>query len=1118
MSVLVTIIAGASTYRAAGQTTESGGYTYLGRLVSEPAWKRKGPNTETGTEIRETVVELVNLDQWIPISSVDLWGAAVLIAVTGASETWSARVRAWMQSKDGTLSLTVSEDPLAILKRYLPDEAIRLTEWPDASKDSVLRAIPMPFGGTTSDPIPIPAILADRTNFRYIISVGEIQGYTEVQKNKETITSGFTVSLGSPTAETLPGYAYIEFDADPRDDNGKWPDVVVKVVGMKLGASSEAESRNPARVLQYLLTTANTGAGGWGLGIDSGDLDSTAFATAISDCDTAGFKLDGVLHDRRQSSYWIKQIEDMCRGRLRFIAGKWHFSIDKAGSSVATFDEDNADLSIVGKGDSSERRNRVVVEYRADLQDGKWLGSTTTEDAASIAQIGRNEKTVQLYLCRDHDTAAAIRDYHLNVEKYGETKVEFSTTEYAGIEDASVITLTFPDYGITSSLFRVTSLTCDDFRAIIKARAYSDNYFAVGAGETYSDPETEPDIPGATAIPPEAATGITLTSSAWVQVDGTLAAQIVGTFTPGARTQYVEVAYAEGTTPAPEDYRLVNLSSPTGFSISALKPGVEYTVRITGYNAGGAGNEATATHTTASKDTPPAAVTGFAYEQDEQNRAVLNFSWNRVDEPDVRGYLFRRGGTSWSDATPVLSGTPETVIAENRASVTLTASGYETWRIAAVDRAGNVSAEATLYFSITVEPADVTGLSAAQDPANRTWLDISWTPATEKDVKRYEVRMGGSSWETASVVGDKIADPFTTITLSAQGPSVVRVKAINRAGFYSLHDAIYNININLTPSDVTGFQALQNGDNILLSWTKVSDQDILGYRIVEGPAYSLGALFAEVDPSKSQVEVPVSSERDYKLLIKAINRAGYESANAASAMVTIMNLTPRNVVQSFDELVLQSGTHDGTEFGASIYTMATLGGRMSDYPTLRMDAAGSANVFRLATGETSGTYTCVQKDMGYIITARIYVDWFVLALQGLGQAGRLEFRTSLNGSTGTDWLVFSPALQTFRYVEFRAILTTDDAAKTPEVTIFTISIDVPDTELIFKDHDIDAAGTELNYGHTFHVAPSVTVTSLGDNTHGVLVSKTTEKCTLKIRNFITGAYVDGTADIRVRGY
>jgi len=612
-------------------------------------------------------------------------------------------------------------------------------------------------------------------------------------------------------------------------------------------------------------------------------------------------------------------------------------------------------------------------------------------------------------------------------------------------------------------------------------------------------------------------TGLSLSEDSYVLTDGTVLTDVIAAFTlPAYRffghcNIYYELNgdgnwLKAGETSTATSFRLKALNGVRGQTI-------KMDVRVCNrWNVEGSPTISPAL-ALVGKSAPPTTPTGFTAVQNEQNRAEILLSWTPITDVDASHYEVRRGA-SWDAGTVV-----QAKVKDAKVTFTAPASGDYTFWLKSFNNSQNPSATAaTTTINATIEPATVAGLTASQDPANRTQLRISWTPSTEKDVKRYEVRLGGSSWATATVVGDKIADPYTTITLATEGPTTIRVKAINRAGFYSANDEMLIYDVNLTPSDVTGFQALQNGDNILLSWNKVTDQDILGYRIVEGPAYSLGALFAECDPSKSQVEVPVSSERDYKLLIKAINCAGYESANAASAVVTIMNLTPRNVVQSYDELVLQSGTHSGTEFGSSIYTMATLPGRMSDYPTLRMDVAGSANVLKLASGQTSGTYTCVQKDMGEIITAHIAVDWFVLALQGSGQAGRLEFRTSLNGTTWTDWLVFAPATQTFRYVAFRVVLATTDVSKTPEVTLFTISIDVPDTELIFRDHSIAAAGTELNFGHTYHVAPSVTVTSLGDNTHGVLVSKTTEKCTLKIRNFITGAYVDGTADIRVRGY
>ncbi|HNV70224.1 MAG TPA: hypothetical protein PKO06_11035, partial [Candidatus Ozemobacteraceae bacterium] len=169
-------------------------------------------------------------------------------------------------------------------------------------------------------------------------------------------------------------------------------------------------------------------------------------------------------------------------------------------------------------------------------------------------------------------------------------------------------------------------------------------------------------------------------------------------------------------------------------------------------------------------------------------------------------------------------------------------------------------------------------------------------------------------------------------------------------------------------------------------------------------------------------------------------------------------------------------------------------------------------------GKTWGKYACVQKDVGSIITARIAVDWFVMALAATGMAGVLRFRSSLNGILWTDWAVFEPVSMTFRYLEFEIELTSTNPTKTPEVTLCTITVDVPDKEINFADHTILAAGTEIQYGHTFHEIPSVSPTALGGNKAAELISKDETKCFIKIREVSTGNYVAGTADIRVRGY
>jgi len=130
---------------------------------------------------------------------------------------------------------------------------------------------------------------------------------------------------------------------------------------------------------------------------------------------------------------------------------------------------------------------------------------------------------------------------------------------------------------------------------------------------------------------------------------------------------------------------------------------------------------------------------------DEQNRGIAIITWTPSTDLDVKRYELRVGGSSWETASVIGD-----KLADPITSYTLPASGTFVFRLKAINRAGYYSAESTLTIELSVEPNTVTGLTAVQDPANRTQLRISWTPSTEKDVKRYEVRMGGSSWATAA--------------------------------------------------------------------------------------------------------------------------------------------------------------------------------------------------------------------------------------------------------------------------------------------------------------------------------------------------------------------------------
>jgi len=164
----------------------------------------------------------------------------------------------------------------------------------------------------------------------------------------------------------------------------------------------------------------------------------------------------------------------------------------------------------------------------------------------------------------------------------------------------------------------------------------------------------------------------------------------------------------------------------------------------------------------------------------------------------------------------------------------------------------------------------------------------------------------------------------------------------------------------------------------------------------------------------------------------------------------------------------------------------------------------------------SGTYTCEQIDIGQIITANITAYFISNFLLSSGTSATLQYRTSQDGSTFTDWQDFTSVQATFRYLDFRAVLATTDTTKTPEVNHFTISVDVPDTDLSLTAA-IAAGGSTVKYGQTFYAVPVVTPTAVGEDLYAQVISKTTSSVTIKVKDSSSND-IGGTVDLRIKGY
>lgn len=362
-----------------------------------------------------------------------------------------------------------------------------------------------------------------------------------------------------------------------------------------------------------------------------------------------------------------------------------------------------------------------------------------------------------------------------------------------------------------------------------------------------------------------------------------------------------------------------------------------YTFKVYATNVGA--NRSAALTINASAVMEPEDVTGFAATQDTNQKSRVRLSWTPVGDKDLSHYVIKEGA-SWAAGSviglKVFGNFFDTTITEERT--------YQYW-IKASTIAGKESVVASSVTNLfSLEPTTPTGLSITAEPADKTSYSISWNSIADADLVEYEVRVG-SVWDTGTIIAKT---KETKIIWKPEETEQVNIMLVakNAANFLS-EVASTQFDVVLEPQNVVNFNAVQNGETVLLSWDRVTEADVVGYEIREGSSFAGGSALVVTGLSETTYTVPVSTESLKKYHIKAINRAGYYSDQAATSTVLVSNLLPKNIIQSYDEITLQSGTHSNTEFGISAINFSNLPGRFSDYPTTRFNEIGGASVLKL---------------------------------------------------------------------------------------------------------------------------------------------------------------------------
>lgn len=503
----------------------------------------------------------------------------------------------------------------------------------------------------------------------------------------------------------------------------------------------------------------------------------------------------------------------------------------------------------------------------------------------------------------------------------------------------------------------------------------------------------------------------------------------------------------------------------------------------------------------------PEDVSGLTATQAAYERTTVVLTWDAVPGKDIEGYEVREG-VSWDEGTVVTARVQAT-----RLELRLESERPHTWWVAAHTAGGTMSQLPQSVAGVfELNPSAPSGLAVTQDAYDSTRLVIGWTPSPDLDVISYEVR-DGMTWDSAAPLG-VTADPRLTVTMPASHEYNILVRAKNKAGLESeTASAFYEA--TLEPQNVGGFQAVQNGGAVDFSWRKNPENDVEGYEIREGFSWDSGQIVA-AGVTQTEATSPLTVVRAHRYMIKAVNRAGYYSPQAASAVLAVDSLPPKNVLLTWDDIALQDGAHSDTRFTANPATWANASGTWSDYAGRRWIDLGSSLVLTLSAGKTAGVWTSPVRDAGRLISANLTHDF--MTLSRTGSSAEIQYRASQDGAAWSDWKRWQPHQETLRCLQYRVVMSAADAARPPCVTVLQATVDMPDVVKAGRVTVSSAGEAAVSYGFEYAVPPTVVLTADGATKRALLVGTPgTSGCTVKIVD-TAGAAATGVVNWTSYGY
>lgn len=605
-------------------------------------------------------------------------------------------------------------------------------------------------------------------------ATGTYAGYAWVYKHlgtaAQTVDTDLQTAVGASTWSNdhrLRGIAYIYVKLKFNSDlfPGGIPNISAIVQGRKVydtRTTTTAYSTNWALCVRDYLTLS-----GLGLGVDSGDIDTTECDAAANTSDEdvtlnpsgteKRYTVNGIIDTSDTPGEILAKLTSAGAGLVLYIGGKWIIRAGEYQTPTLTFDEDDfrGPISVQTKLSRREIFNGVKGLYVSAENQYQPTDFPPITDATATTEDGGERIWRDIELPFTTSNATAQRLAKIELKRGRQQYVVRAPMKLTAIQCqvGDVVQLTNTRFGWTTKAFEVVEFafapdTTGEAPALgvdlVLRETASTVWDWSDSEETAVDPAANTTLYD--PLSTETLTGLTLSTSNFVQADGTVSPRLRAQWTlPSSQYilsgGYVHLEYKKNA----DSTWLIWSSKIRGDAnedfITDVEAGVAYDVRARFENVNQVkGDYDTESNYTVSTDTTaPATPTGLSATSTLES---ITLDWNDNTEDDLAYYeVWRHTSNSSGSATKIAQALASRFV-DTLPSGTTT---YYYW-LKAVDRTGNASA-----FTASVN-------ASASSQAGGTYsLTINWHPSS----------LGGGS-----INGSTYSGTSTTVTGLAAGAYV----------------------------------------------------------------------------------------------------------------------------------------------------------------------------------------------------------------------------------------------------------------------------------------------------------------------------------------------------------